>query len=290
MKKHILFILVLTSCSRFPLTRNEVLSMKSIGFNEPELKMDYEPTNLRIDVFRQHTTNYINETIIYEEPVDYHPLGFNMGNGLFYDMNGNLSFRIDHLLDFSTDEPFEIRLNNWPNNQKAITQFVYKNNEFSKIAIHQRNFKSLFEKVSIPDSAVIIKKNNFYYAISQTDTSIAYYFRERKPLKIYKLDQNRYYRARKRGNRKYTNYDGVVTLGRTFTIQLSEDRNYIFINTPNRTKQNKKPILYIRRDAGKIVVYTNTFRGTRIELKENGLIVSGHNTRPVQYEKIKKSL
>ena len=290
MKKFVPLVLILAACSRIPLTKNEVLSLKKTSFDELELNMASEPSNLRIDVIRQYTTTYVDETTSYEETVAYHPLGLNLGHGLFYDMNGNLSFRIDQLLNFSPGEPFEIRKSIGTRNQTAFTQYVYKNDHYSRINLPKGNFKTLYEKFTYADSSVFMKRKNLLYAISQTDTSIAYYFRDRQPLGIYKLDQNRYYSVQKKSIRKYTSYDGLITLDRNFTIQLSADKNYILINTPNRTRQNKKPKLYMTRNENKIVVYSYSFVGKKIEITENGLKVTGNYTRPVKYEKIKKKI
>ena len=71
--------------------------MKKTSFHNMELSPGQEHNELRIDVIRQVTETYVDGTTTYYEDVPYHSVGLDLSNGLFYDMNGNLSFRLDYL-------------------------------------------------------------------------------------------------------------------------------------------------------------------------------------------------
>ena len=93
MKKILLLtlpFLLLLSCNPLDLSTLD----QDIKFEELDLKVSYELEDLRFDVIRQQTsdaTSDVGDTDT--EDVPYHPFGFDLGNGLFYDLNGNLGFK-----------------------------------------------------------------------------------------------------------------------------------------------------------------------------------------------------
>ena len=84
-------------------TINSLHREKLIG---PFLQPDFELYDLRIDLIRNTTTEEVNDSTETEKEMPYHRLGFNLGNGLYYDLNENLClrltdlFNIDDLSDF----------------------------------------------------------------------------------------------------------------------------------------------------------------------------------------------
>ncbi len=107
----ILLTILWMKCAKLDI--HDIHHSKSVSFDGMLLKPDHEPNDLRIDVVRQKTTSNSTDaeghTTISESNVDYHPMGFDLSNGLFYDLHGNLSLRIDKLLNVKEGSAFEIR-------------------------------------------------------------------------------------------------------------------------------------------------------------------------------------
>ncbi|WP_236974240.1 hypothetical protein [Membranihabitans maritimus] len=117
---------------------------------ELKLEPDYDLYELRIDLYRKEkSANSAQET---REEEDYNPLGFFLGEGLFYDLNGNLSFDVIRLLGIDRFSNFEI-MQNTPNMFGAMQEkyFTKRGSEFFKS--NQKGSKSVF------GSNRIIKRN-----------------------------------------------------------------------------------------------------------------------------------
>ncbi|MEQ8532406.1 MAG: hypothetical protein RIB86_11165, partial [Imperialibacter sp.] len=69
----------------------------------------FDRYSLRADLIRQKTYSYINDQY-HEQPVSYHPLGFELGNGLFFDLNKNLSLDLAYLLKLDKNRDFKLKM------------------------------------------------------------------------------------------------------------------------------------------------------------------------------------
>lgn len=78
---------------------------KREGLQELQLSSGYDIYQLRIDLIRQVTTDSDGDSC----PMPYHYLGVNLGNGLFYDANNNLTLNLDQLPELRHGEDFTIR-------------------------------------------------------------------------------------------------------------------------------------------------------------------------------------
>ncbi len=81
-------------------------SDKREGLQKLHLSAGYDVYQLRVDLIRQVTSNYAGNNNYQTSPIPYHYLGVNLGNGLFYDANHNLTLNLNqlpelrHLQDF----------------------------------------------------------------------------------------------------------------------------------------------------------------------------------------------
>ena len=275
---------LLSACAS--LNIQEIKSMNKTHFLDMELSAGQEHNELRIDVIRQVTETYVDGSTTYYQDVPYHPLGLDLGNGLFYDMNGNLSFRLDFLLDFNPEEPFEINENIKPGNDANIFLYAYINDAMTMTRLPQRNSKVLYHKQYYADSIAFMKNDRFRYAISTSDTSLSYTFRNNKPLRICKMDKHNYYSFRRKKLREFRNIDNTLLLGKTFTIRLSDDKNTITINSPWREQYNKKPRLTVQKNENSIFIYSKGYKGKKIEFTDYGMLVTGTNLKPTLYKKV----
>ena len=265
----------------------EIRSMKKMYFQNMDLSPGQEHNELRIDVIRQVTETYVDGTTTYYQNVPYHPLGFDLGNGLFYDMNGNLSLRLDFLLKFDPEEPFEINKHIKPETDANNYLFTYINGALAETRLPHRNSKVLYHKEKFGDSTVYMRKDRFRYAIYENDSSLSYAYRNNKPLKIIKINEDNYYTFRRKRLREFRNIDNTLLLGKTFTIRLSGDKSTITVNSPWRDRNNRRPLMSIQKGENSILIYSRNYKGRKIELTENGLYVTGPGLKPVLYKKIK---
>ena len=87
---------LLSCCQRFSTQELSELPLAEAG--PLQLTPSFELFEWRYDLIRQQEAFSDSEGNPYYRNVDYHPVGFDLGNGLFLDMNDNLSFRVDRLL------------------------------------------------------------------------------------------------------------------------------------------------------------------------------------------------
>jgi hypothetical protein len=102
------FVIQIFCVSCATLNVDEIRNLHKTAFDPLELKPGYETNNLRIDLIRKTFTENVSDSVTETKDTPYHPLGFDIGNGLFYDINENLCLRLDFLLGYSSDKNFEI--------------------------------------------------------------------------------------------------------------------------------------------------------------------------------------
>ena len=147
----IILILLALGCST---TSNisEIKELSKTRFDSLSIQPDVELYDLRIDIIRQTTQNRVNDSTTLNEVVPYNFLGFNLGNGLFYDLNDNLSLRIDYLLNVDTKNDFEIE----KIYSKSKWNRIYKNQQ-GKFSIGHPDKKKMYD---------ILQINNFKDSLS----------------------------------------------------------------------------------------------------------------------------
>lgn len=91
----IFFTIGLTNCS-LPL-QVEMTNLERVSFDDLKLQPTHDLYNYRHDILRQK--QWVgNEICGYQENMPYHPLGMELGNGLFMDLNYNLSLDLTSVL------------------------------------------------------------------------------------------------------------------------------------------------------------------------------------------------
>ena len=116
----------MSSCAT--LNISQIMNLEKTQFDSLCLIPDSEVNYLRIDLIRQ-TYEDVNDSTTKDTP--YHPIGFNLGNGLFYDLNENLCLRLDYILEFSSDTNFEIQKINGPEKNRGITNYKFISDSLS---------------------------------------------------------------------------------------------------------------------------------------------------------------
>ena len=284
----LLAIIIVSSCSK--LNIHEITSMEKLEFDDLQLYSDYEPNELRIDIIRKINVLYVDEDTYTEEPVPYHPLGMNLGNGLFYDLNGNLSLRLDFLLDFSADQPFEIKKNINSSNDKHIYLYTYINDGFTITKQAKNTSRHQYHIENSIDSTAFLFRDRFLYSIINSDTSMLYRRRNKKLIGIYKLENGRFYLGKNKKNRECRLYNKNLSLAKDYQIHLSNNKKSIIINSWSRMRNGKIPLFTIEKSKNALFIYNRRNKGKRIEFIDQDLEVTGTGLKTIRYALIMSNI
>lgn len=278
----LLFILIVSSCKKLDI--HEIKSIEKSPFDDLQLFPDYESNELRIDIIRRITVFYIDEDTYTEEPVPYHPAGLNLGNGLFYDLNGNLSLRIDYLLNFSADQSFEIKKNINPSNIKHRFLYTYINDGLTITRQSKNTSKHQYHVERSVDSTAFLFRNRLLYSIINSDTSMLYRRKNKRPIGIYKLEEGKFYIGKNKKNRAYQLNNNSLSLAKDYLIHLSTDKKSIIINSRSRILKSKNPLFTIEKNKDLLFIYNSKHRGKRIEFIDQGLQATGTGLETIKFE------
>jgi len=270
------------SCSVSSLNVAEIQTLQKKPFDPPYLEPDYELNKLRIDIIRQTYQHEVNDSTTETEDVPYHILGFNLGNGMFYDLNDNLSFRIDKLIDFDANQDFTLgKLNLY----KPKWSVIYKNTNDSVTYkfIRKRNTNYRNHLIRYGDSIARFYKDHFSYAIKSTDSSIMKLSKTRVTDEIRKISKNHYVSSYwKRIPDEFIIENGEINLDNWYRIKFSHDMKTMEIISSGK----KKDVILYKIEKGKNSLYVYTpmkYYGKKIVFKTNGLTWINNETYLNEY-------
>ena len=265
------------------------------SFNPLQLSPAFEHNSLRIDVIRQVTLTYdyygyyydeYDYGYIEEEDVPYHPMGFDLGNGLFYDMSGNFSLRIDNLLDFDPEREFTINKLIRPSRRGNSEQFSFVNNSLAitKPSRTRGNFQYRISEQN--DTLIYSRKGKRRYATTKSQEGITYQFKNRRPERISSNRKGGFVYKKRNREQPIRLFDDRIWIGNQYVVWQSEDRKFIFVNSEKRHRKNKRPLLTIKKSDKLLLAYDQNRKGIRVELGQNSIYVEGTGLKPTQYSLI----
>lgn len=264
---HVVLMLFCSACSTLNIA--EINNLEKESFQSLMLKPDAEPGSLRIDLLRQTETQMINDSTIVTEELPYHPMGFNLGNDLFYDLNNNLSIRLDLLLNFSGTKEFELQYIPRPGKNKGRINYLFRNDSMMVSYPPRQKKHYRYQQISNADSTAYRYKNRLSYAIVKTDSSLIYRGKRRKWKEIIQLDTNRFCLSKKRRRDTYEIKDGQIRLDNDYLISLSNDAKTLEIRKQGRRKSY---ILYsMVKSADKLFIFNRNYIGKKIEYTDRDL-------------------
>ncbi|MCK4663571.1 MAG: hypothetical protein KAT68_11940 [Bacteroidales bacterium] len=264
---------------------SEIKNIEKKEFESLQLIPNVEANNLRIDIIRQTYEENIDDSNTETKDVPYHPVGFNLGNGLFYDLNKNLSLRIDYLLNISCDSEFEINKINRPEKNKGIKKYSYKNDSLITICPPKDKKYYKYHIISYTDSTCYMHKKRLDYAIVINDTSLIYRGKKKKRDVIYKQDTNLYYVNKQRKKEKYQKKNNEIKLENDYLILQNDERKLIEIKHQGKLKNR---ILYnMIKDKNNLYIYNEKYKGKRIEFVDNKIKIYHNKNLITEFERIK---
>ncbi len=284
----IVFLLLLFSCS----PRFDVQELQGLSFAEAgpiQLTPSFELFDWRYDIIRQEDSYSDAEGNFYTSDRDYHPIGFNLGNGLFIDMNDNLSFRIDQLLgiDYSTGAtidrivsrrsgPAIIENYQLTTDAHCITRQLASGKERERCSSYE-----------ISEKGVILQKRNTVRSILRfAEDAIEFPTRSKRYHSLTAGEPGQYeYRLHTEGSEKvidiYEQYERELYLRNRFLLQRTEAGDEINISRIHSRGNTLLYTMYFSED--RIVVFKPNRTGFTINFEDNGLHIRATNGEALLY-------
>jgi hypothetical protein len=157
----ILSAFFLQGCAGLLFTANlgappEEIDLEEQVSHEPSfLLANHEVYDLRIDLMRaQRRSDDEGHTL---EEVPYNPIGLSLGNGLFLDVNNNLSFSVLELLDLNPEEDFRIIQTSETLLGNFRSEYAYENGTY-RIRIRSILPINLNQDIAYTDNGIIIEE------------------------------------------------------------------------------------------------------------------------------------
>lgn len=260
---------------------SEIKELSKTKFDSLSIKPDIELYDFRIDIIRQTTEEQVNDSTTETEDVPYHFLGFNLGNGLFYDLNDNLSLRIDYLLNIDTKKDFKVEKiyskNKWNR--------IYKSQE-GKFTIEYPRKKKTYDIIqveNINDSLSISYKNKHRYSVVIND-SLTRFMSTKKVLdKIQKKDKYFYYQKYKKRVDEYKLEDKAIVLDDKYKITQNQTGDIIQIFRIGRKRDYH--LYSIIQDDKNLFIYNDKFYGKKITMDNNKFTLYYNDKFGYEYKK-----
>lgn len=271
---------LLLGCSCATLDIREIETLEREQFEPVTLRPAWETHNMRLDVIRQ--TESTGDSTGTTEETAYNPLGFDLGNGLFYDLNDNLSLRLDQIMDFSPGGPFEVIEVGRPGRRGTTTVYKFENDSLTITNIRRKKPRYISHLSIDGDSVRYMRRQRMKYAIVETDTSLVYTGKRRKRNAIYEIDANRYYRDKERRRNLYELTGDGAMLGRKYRVNAADDNRRIVIS--ERRKKKDKLIYTMVRDENTVFLYKKDFSGLKLERRRDGLDFTINRRLATHYE------
>lgn len=264
-----------------PSRQLDIDHLESVSWGELKLEPGYELYDLRIDLIRQtdetSTTDTTGTTTTIEDR-SYHPMGFDLGNGLFFDLNQNLSLRIDQLAYI--DDPHSFKVKTIQNRRKARGK-IYSIGRDQYCVSTERN-SGTSREVCYPieqDDARTVLSNNrkVLFEIGTTDSSLVYMTNLRKRKikdQIVEFDKGNFYVNKNRKRQRFSQEQNALLLGERYLIKRVDDGKKLEVY--QQRKYRDKLLLTIEKSENDWYVYDRKSRGQvirqspqKVEVVEN---------------------
>ncbi len=273
--------LALNACAT--LNVREIKNLDRVAFAPLRLDPDVEPADLRVDVIRQTTqvgTGQNTRTVA----VAYDPMGFNLGNGLFYDLNANFALRLDHLLGFADEDSFTLSkatANSFLSN--GLEVYSLANDSLTLTRNGRRRSRPQYHTEGPADSLTYRRKNNFKYVIAERDSALVLRNRRREKQTIVMEDENHYHVQRWLWKEDFSQQSNEITLHNRYLVALSTDQKTMTVYRLRR-RGRRTPLRTIVRSQNKLFVYARNYRGLALEFDDRTMTIYNNKTLLSRYE------
>ena len=272
----LLLVIIASSCST-PIY--DAQTLQELPRQEPsplELTASFELFDWRYDIIRQEECEEDMDGDTYYEDVDYHPIGFDLGNGLFFDLNNNLSLRIDRLLgiDYS-DGGDHAQLTYQSTRFLPVRELDLTPDQLltrvMKASGQSRNFRTTYS-VTEQEVTRAIRNRQEQTILEFSEEGFRFYRRRGNYHSIEEVAPGRYQRFRNKGRQMGDPYDlsqEEISLPGNYVIRIGHTRDRIEIFERNRN--DRRTLLHtIQLSPDRIVVYRPSRVGFTITFDKQG--------------------
>lgn len=282
----IAFVSILTSCvTSF---KSDITKLQKAQFKELSISPSYEANNFRIDLIRQTKSEQLNDSTTETIDTPYHPMGFDLGNGLFFDLNNNLCLRIDYLLNFSAEDDFELLKIRRPQRNKSKVLYQFSHGSLIVFFPPARMPHYRYHLLQSADKISFYHKKHLNYQITDKGTSIVYGRKKRKWDAIYPVNQDSFYINKDRKNNRVFISDNEISLANRFIISLDNNKQTIQIKQ-KRVFRKPKLLITIEKDNNSIYIYDKHYQGRKIILDNKSLTIFPNKKPSLKFELINKT-
>ena len=262
--------LCLSACAS--LDRNLLDDANREMLHPASLSMDYDVYFLRIDLIRNTTTvsssnpTGANTSQTQEEP--YHYLGFDLGNGLFYDANQNLCLDIMRLSEFAGRKNFAFA-KQYPRFGRGTVRYYRQDNLFvrQESGLLQSKFEATFGDATVTvDEGFLSPKRDI-----EISPDLLYYKEGLFATRI-KRQSYQYQLSQGLGKQEYYASGNNIYLDRDLIVQNLGNR----IEVANARAWRYRPFTFIKTEEG-YFFFDNRSRGIRIVVDDYGVSVFENN-------------
>jgi len=261
-------VLLMSACTS--LNHLDIRSMDRQAFEAPELRPSFEVNDFRVDLIRQTTSVQVNDSTSTTENTPYHPVGFDLGNGLFYDLNGNLGFRVEALLELTEDNCFNLEKTSRRKQRRPDVIYRLCDGELSYRMSQGGRERYLHQTEYDANSVSVYYRNRLRYALDFKEDAVVYRGKRRKLETIHRISENQYRIKHLFSHDDYRLSDRRLFLNRSYVLELSDDARRIQLTLPGLFGRR---LYTIERDRNRIYIYDNRYRGTLIETSPNEIRV-----------------
>lgn len=279
----IIFSVILFCACSSTLNIAEINNLNKTEFEKLYIQPDIELYDFRIDIIRQTYEKELTDSTSETKEEPYHVLGFNLGNSLFYDLNDNLSIRIDYLLNMDTDEDFKIKKSFSRTNRYKLYSSV--DGEFiSEYSNRKRKHLSFIVKRFDDSLSVGTFKNKRRYSIKKNDSTLIYMNRRSILSKIHRIDDSLYVQRFRKREIEYRCNGNEILLKDLYIIRLNADVNEIEILRIGRKKNY--PLYKIIRSENNIFIYNDKYFGKKIEIDKDAFKLFYNDYLSLEYKQV----
>lgn len=272
----IFFIAIFQSCA--PSLEQNITGLDKIDLEPLKLEPGYDLYSIRLDIIRETEMSPGPQGM--NQNASYHRLGFHLGNGLFFDLNDNLSILVDKLYQIEDGEDFEIMERVSPQRRNRFTKNgdTYEERYGSFLSSTQR---TRFE-IDEDDGSLIIRESLI--------NKVRIYESEDELLMKYPLgkvaitwDGKGYTVNQLFGRRNYVQIGKGIDLDGRYFITQRNNRIEIFSNRSFSTRRNL--LFTIIQGEHEIIIYNRRNRGFRMIKDGNKIEYKRNRTPQVYYER-----
>lgn len=270
-----LTVLLLPGCAT--LDKTALSELQRVPFEPLALQPSFDVYEIRLDLIREKDTPMLSDSTGTEEELSYRTLGFYLGNGLFYDLNNNLSLLVPDLFQIDPAANFTIE----EKDRRNMQEVIYRR-EPETFSVEYTGLFNWFKtaKLNITDTTLTFERGFLRkYSLSWTDSTL----RHKGLIFSTRIlpEPGGFYVPSLFFRRHFSQNGNVIDLDREYRIV--EENNAILLYRRNLIGRDKL-ILTIVRSHSDWYIYNKRKRGLKLSFRGNELIVYENQREIKRYQ------